>query len=259
MLKSRPSLFCVTVIDATDTSIGNSCLKDKERVTNFCKKLSDFIDLSYTPIEIEKDNYTINGLKNAIDAIDAASNDVVIFIYSGHGFSYRDDDANAFPQLALWEGDAPTIEALRTNSINLEEVFNLIVAKGARLNIVFSDCCNTFVELPRFDNNLPFPPWPTTWNHRLATELFIDTKGSYLISAASKGQFAASNNKEGGFFTFSFFRAIELAIVLGSFASSWSLIIKDADRWAKQRSMEAICDTEVCNQDVLCKVLETIL
>jgi hypothetical protein len=251
-------LYCVTVIDATDTSIGNSCLKDKERVTNFCTKLSEFIDLTYTPIEVEKDNYTIDGLKNAIEIIDADKNDVVMFIYSGHGFSYREDEANLYPQLALWEGDAETIAALRENSINMEEVFNLIVAKGARLNIVFSDCCNTFVELPRFDNKLPFAPWPTTWNHRLAKELFINAKGSYLISAASKGQFAASNNQEGGFFTFSLFRAIELAIVVGSFASSWSLIIKDADRWAKQRSLEAICDTEVCNQDIVYSALETV-
>lgn len=256
MIKQRPALYCLTIIDTKDTAIGNSCVKDKDRVTSFCEKLAEFIDLTYTPIAVENNNYTVNGLINAINTIDADKNDFVICIYSGHGFSYRDDEANTYPQLALWEGDAETISALRENSINMEAVFKLIVAKGARLNIVFSDCCNTFVALPRFDNDLPFPPWPTTWNHHLATQLFIETKGSYLISAASKGQFAASNNKEGGFFTFSFFRAIEMAIVFGSFALSWPFIINDADRWAKQRSMQSICDTETCNQDVVFKAVE---
>jgi hypothetical protein len=257
MSKLIPSLYCVTVIDSKDISVGNSCLIDKANITSFAKKLSDFLNFTFVPISVENKNYSVQGLRRAISSIDADNNDVVLFIYSGHGFSYREDDIHPYPQLALWEGDAETIAALRENSINMEEVFNLVVAKGARLNIVFSDCCNTFVELPRYEDNKVSPvARPISWNQQLATQLFIEAKGSYLISAASKGQFAACNTREGGYFTSSFLKEIQSAIIIGNTAPGWQTIITTTANLAKQRSSNSMCGDSLCNQDAIFKAVE---
>jgi hypothetical protein len=174
MTSFQPSLFCITVIDTKDNAIGNTCRIDKSRVTSFAKSLTGFLNFSYLPVTIENKNYTVSGLTRAINNIDAESNDIILFIYPGHGFSYRENDVNTYPQLALWKDDAGTIAALRENSINMNEVFNLITSKGARLNIVISGCFNTFVELPRYDDNKVEPvARPVSWNYQLATQLLV--------------------------------------------------------------------------------------
>jgi hypothetical protein len=72
-----------------------------------------------------------------------------------------------------------------------------------------------------------------------------------LISTASKGQFAACNKSEGGYFTPSFFKEIQSVIIIGNSAPSWQTIITNTASLAKQRSSKSIFGESTCNQDAI--------
>ncbi len=236
-----------------DTSIGPACIVDRNRITGFFKKLTDFLELPYKEIHIDNNNFTADGVRAAIKSISPASNDMVVFAYSGHGFRFK-NDTGLFPQLGLFSNEGLTQEIIRENTINLEEIFNLLRAKGARLNIVLGDCCNNELSMQRFEvTELDLQSWPTKWNRENCARLIEKEKGSYLAAAASKGQLAACNKREGGYFTFSFFQFLETAFESGSV--DWGGIINKAGEFASFKSERAICGDKPCMQDAISRVV----
>lgn len=95
----KPTLYCIVAINVADISIGPACTVDRNRITGFFKKLTDFIELPYKEIQIDNKDFTVDGVKTAIKSIDPASNDIVVFAYSGHGFRFS-NETGLFPQLA---------------------------------------------------------------------------------------------------------------------------------------------------------------
>jgi len=254
MPESKPSLYCIIAINTMDPAIGQTCLLDKNRITAFFKRLTDFIHLPYKEILIGNENFTVEGVRKAIQNIDPGSNDIVVFAYSGHGFRFQQEESSLFPQLAFFTGEGPSRKVIRENTINIEEIFNLVRAKGARLNIVVGDCCNNELSMERFEvSELNLHEWPTEWNHTNCSTLFEKGKGSYLVTAASKGQLAACNKKEGGFFTFSLFQFIETAFQDGNL--DWGGIIKRAAEFASEKSKRTICGDKPCRQDAVSRMV----
>jgi hypothetical protein len=253
MPASKPTLYCIVAINVLDTSIGPACIVDQNRITGFFKKLTDFIELPYKEIQIDNKNFTVDGVKAVIKSINPGSNDIVVFAYSGHGFRFR-NDTGMFPQLGLFTNEGLTEEIIRENTINLEEIFNLVRAKGARLNIVLGDCCNNELSMQRFEvTELNLHSWPTEWKRKNCSQLFEKEQGSYLAAAASKGQLAACNKVEGGFFTFSFFQFLESAFEAGN--TGLGGIIDRAAEFASLRSGRAICGDKPCMQNALSRIV----
>jgi Caspase domain len=245
----KPTLYCIVAINVADISIGPACTVDRNRITGFFKKLTDFIELPYKEIQIDNKDFTVDGVKTAIKSIDPASNDIVVFAYSGHGFRFN-NETGLFPQLGLFTNKGLTQEIIRENTINLEEIFNLVRAKGARLNIVPGDCCNNELSMQHFEVTLlNLQSWPTEWQRKHCSQLFEKGKGSYLAAAASKGQLAACNKVEGGFFTFSFFQFLESAFEAGN--TGLDGIINRAAEFASVRSGRAICGDKPCMQNAI--------
>jgi hypothetical protein len=84
-------------------------------------------------------------------------------------------------------------------------------------------------------------------------KLFEKDKGAYLAAAASKGQVAACNKIEGGFFTFSFFQFLESAFEAGN--TGLGGIIDRAAEFASLRSGRAICGDKPCMQNALSRIV----
>ncbi len=250
----KPTLYCIIAINILDKSIGDTCLRDQNRITAFFEKLTHFIKLPYKEIIISNENFSVEGVKNTIKNINPGSNDIVVFAYSGHGFRFKNNESSLFPQMAFFTNEGVTRQIIRENTMNIEEVFNGVRAKGARLNIVFGDCCNNELEMERFEvSELDLHSWPTEWKTAHCSMLFEKHKGSYLIAAASKGQLAACNKTEGGYFTFSFFQFIEKAFEGGNL--DWQAIIERAGEFATLKTRRALCGDKPCKQDAISRMV----
>lgn len=255
MPEIKPTLHCIVAVNIHDKSIGDTCLIDKNRITSFYKRLTDFIQIPYNEIIIDNQNFSVEGVKNTIKKLQPDKNDVVVFAYSGHGFRFKNEESILFPQLALFTNERPDFNLIRENTINIEEIFNLIRAKGARLNLVFGDCCNNELKLERFKvEELNLHSWPIEWNKKSCIQLFENAKGSYLVAAAAKDQLAICNPVEGGFFTFSIYQFIETAFETFD-QLDWQAIIKRAAEFTAEKSKRALCGKERCKQNAISRMV----
>ena len=251
--KHKPVFYLIAV-----HSEEKLCRKDVTTLSDYCEDLGGFLNIPFKKIVIRENDFNVKKVTQTIQNLTPGSNDIVIFTYSGHGFSYREDEQNKFPQLALWHGDAKNKEFLRANTINLEEIYKMIVAKKARLNIVIGDCCNSYVEMRR-QHIIPtkpgvFGPRDKAWNSRAVSDLFLNTRQSYLLAAAQKGELAGSHDWYGGFFTFYFLEAINNKLLdHQSDKPDWNDILKNTGEGALNRSRDYFCKDAVCGQHMISK------
>jgi len=252
-----PTLYCITVIDVKDTSIAKNCETDAININRYFSSLSRLLDIPYKQIEIKDKTFSVKGVNNAINRIKAKPNDIIIFAYSGHGFSYRNDEQHPFSQMALWHGDATSKAMLRASTMNLETVYNKLRAKGNRLNIILGDCCNDYVAMNRVD--IVEPPVSMSivvprWNRLAASKLFLDTKNSYLIGATKKGEKAGSHNLYGGFFTYAFKTTLMRTMLnMNENNPTWEGIIESTKNTASDVASRYKCDGQSCQQTLIYK------
>ncbi len=252
-----PTLYCITVIDVKDTSIAKNCETDAININRYFSSLSGLLAIPYKQIEIKDKTFSVQGVNNAINRIKAKPNDIIIFAYSGHGFSYRNDEQHPFSQMALWHGDATSKAMLRASTMNLETVYNKLRAKGNRLNIILGDCCNDYVAMNRVD--IVEPPVSMSivvprWNRLAASKLFLDTKNSYLIGATKKGEKAGSHNLYGGFFTYAFKTTLMRTMLnMNENNPTWEGIIESTKNTASDVASRYKCDGQSCQQTLIYK------
>ena len=198
--QKRTTLHLIIVANTEDDKIGNTCMLDKNRTMKMYKDLAGFLGISFNAKEIYGDSYSKENVQKAVTALYPASQDIVIFYYSGHGFS-DPGVGRKFPNMAL---SGKSYEDAKLNSWNVEDVFNIIKRKGARLNLVISDCCNNSLD----DNPTITCDIPKTrssdlgWSLENCKTLFMNpTPTSIIITAAQKGEMSSGNGIVGGYFT----------------------------------------------------------
>jgi hypothetical protein len=235
--KKLPTLYYISMISSKDPSIGESCITDEKKVSFLFEGLTALMKFPFVDIKIRDDKFTLGALKDAIRKVKPDKNDVIVFAYSGHGFSFDNDAKHIFPQLLFWPNAHPHRKEIRANTINLEEVADMLRAKKARLNLVFSDCCNSFIGMERYiDPTMLLQGYLPTWNKSTCLKLFGKAKGSYIFAAAKKGQMANGNVSLGGFFTESFYHIMNMRLdkeITNDPQVEWLSILSDIGDEAK--------------------------
>jgi len=234
------------------------CRDDAETTGAYFSDLCRFMNIPFRKIVIRDNDFNVKSVTRAIQSLKTSDNDIILFTYSGHGFSYMDDEQYPFPQLALWHGLTAKREFIRVNTINLEEIYKMILAKNGRLRIVTGDCCNSYIDMRRQHTvpTLPgvFGPREKTWNHKRIAQLFLEPRQSYLMAAARKGEVAASHSWYGGFFTFHFLETLNNALLDRLEGQpGWDIIIRKTGEDAHEVSMRFPCREKVCGQHMISK------
>ncbi|MBL0183222.1 MAG: caspase family protein [Chitinophagaceae bacterium] len=225
-LKSS-KMYLLTVIDNEDESIGGDCETDRKKQQSYFTKLAGKLEI---PIEIKevlgKELGRDNVLKK-IDEIKATKNDIVIFYYSGHGYSREDN--HLFPYLDLRpDKDIPIKKG--EGELNMEEIYDIVKAKPSRLNLVISDCCNWHpsVSNARSSNIANTRPSPVGLSVENMRSLFMNpNRLSILMTAAAKGQVSAGNSADGGIFTTQFRDALQKFMSITYQNVSWQQITEN--------------------------------
>ncbi|NJN78684.1 MAG: caspase family protein [Saprospiraceae bacterium] len=175
-----------------------------------------------------------------LDKMNPKSNDIVLFIYRGHGFRWS-DQSEPWPQMDLRNGNYGRIS--QSTSVGLTQVFNIIRSKNARLNIVLADCCNNDIGINR-KTETPLDDLESkgSYDADKLKKLFLESKGSIISCAASPGEYSWVNTTKGGFYTLSFIESLRAEVSSKNRnEASWESVLNNTIDGAKKK-------TEKCSE-----------
>jgi hypothetical protein len=207
------TLHLIVVADTTDPKIGRSVAIDSENMQEFFKSVAAQSNgkLKFRKQVLEGYAITNRNLIQAIENTTIYSKDVIVFSYSGHGFR-RHTTASKWPMMNT-----------KGSATDFAQVIAKIKAKQPRQFIALADCCNNFIDRA-----------PEALSFRAVRELsaeaikcmFVDSNAEIAASGSEPGQFSYGNDSIGGFFTSSFLKNLEEALV--SQSCSWKTVFEDA-------------------------------
>ncbi len=235
------SLYLLVVANTNDATIGKTCVIDKDATLETFKNIAEYLEIQFVPKEISGNDYSKKNVAKAIKALKPSVNDVVVFYYSGHGFCDTTDN-HLFPYLDLRDKVFQIPGA--PYQLNMEDIYKVIKAKGARFNLVFSDCCNSAIgDPPAVSKNVVSTRASSLgWSKDNCRTLFLDDKkSSILMTAASKGEESGGNTNDGGIFTFNFRETMEKFMAPLYKNISWDKIVETAQTLTITKAKKSIC------------------
>jgi hypothetical protein len=240
----------ILVANTEDPRIGSSVKKDVNNIYSEIKDVSTFLNIPLNYVEISGSKFGKANVETALNNLKPGTNDIVIFYYSGHGYSNDQQSSKLYPQFDLRQS---RFEDIMVATLNVADVYDKIKAKNARLNLIISDCCNSSLGTlkPEGKSFALTAKSLLSWDQSFCTNLFMKSKGSILATAAKKGQYAYGNTDVGGYFTSNLITSMEkyLSKFQGT-TPSWDKIIAEAQTTTVSLSLTNLCTAKTsCRQD----------
>lgn len=257
--KRKEKLFLIAVVNTNDKTIGASSQKDLDNITSTFTTLAENLNMTMVLTSIAGSGFRKGAVDTAIQKLKPSAIDIVVFYFSGHGFRYS-NDSSKYPRMSL----RPNQDMDRgKNNLNVEEVYKKIIKKGAKVNIVFSDCCNEDIgeKAPPIGRGfLRTRGWGTGANQQKlnmenCTALFFPKKPLNILSSSTDvNQLAIGNPTLGGFFTCFFKTELDKSLYSYEPSNSWLRILLSAKEKARYQSLSALCGTSRCVQTATFRV-----
>lgn len=204
--EKKTRIFLMVVASTKDTSLGTSPLTDSRKVVQLFADMAEFLGIRKNMVidTIFGDRYNKKTVDSLLKKRTPSPADLFIFYYAGHGFSQKAQAKKQFPYIDLRDPLIRPRPKPETQAMNMQDIFDQVCKKGARFNLVISDCCNDEVLAKKVSG--PPPPQPkgsgVKWNWNNVKALFMSKeKVALLLTAASKGELACGTDNFGGFFT----------------------------------------------------------
>jgi hypothetical protein len=236
---SRANLHLVVVANTLIGDIGAGCRSDRDKLDYEFRGIAEALGMGYKKYVADDNNFNKTYVQNMLRGVSPGPNDIVIFVYRGHGFRW-DNQTDAYPMMDLRTSSYMSIT--QNTSLGLSDVYNTFKTKGARLNIILADCCNNNVGI----NQLSSASFLNSQSDNKPDlnklkRLFMSARGNLICAAAKKGEYSWSN-PFGGFFTLSFIQAMKEKIsYFNNTNSTWNDIITYTTKLAKDKSSPALC------------------
>lgn len=252
------TLYLIVVANTLEEKIGSSCAKDLERIEDTYKTISNYLGCRINVREVSGKNFNKRNVVSELKLLNPTSNDIVVFYYTGHGYR-KESDKRRYPYLDLRSN--PYQDYL-IETLNMEDIYNLIKTKHAKTNIVMSDCCNSYVEVNNAEGFAPFSKKSLMSPLDVAAirTLFLGVNHlSILATAADSTQRAASNLQFGGFFSYFFKMNLESytskskVASIANYVPSWFDIFKSTQTQTIEKAQNTYCEkpfipANICNQ-----------
>jgi hypothetical protein len=235
----KATLHLIIVANTAISDIGAGCNVDKRNLITEFQEVANTLGIGFRKYVVEGSNFTKPQTLSTLNNLTPSSNDIIVFIYRGHGFRWS-NQTETWPQMDLRTSNYTRFGA--NTSLGLQEVYNIIKSKGARLNLVLADCCNNDIGINKI-NNSPYMQMQSKniYDAVKLRRLFLESKGNILSCAASPGEYSWVNNTMGGFYTVSFMQALrEEVSYLSKGTPSWTTVLNGTIQSAKNK-------TNMCN------------
>lgn len=245
-------IHLLIVADTLDHSIGKSCAKDMARMIETFKDINDYMGMNLNVRTVCGKNYGKQSLVSELKLLKPNPNDIVVFYYTGHGFRQA-KDKRRYPYLDLRKiGQSDYLK----ESMSLADIYKIIKSKNAKVNLVLSDCCNTYVGAENAQGAKPFKQKSvsTEFNSANIRKLFIPSKPiSIIANAADSTQKASSNVSFGGFFSYFFKIALNSNCSKKTEIPTWYQVFNEAKAQTIRKAKRTYCNSpfipeNICNQ-----------
>lgn len=252
-LEKMTRIHLLIVANTNDATIGVPCNNSMNLIEETFSNLAAYMGLQILVTKVFGPTYNKANIEKQISLLKPGFNDVLIFYYVGHGFRKAKDN-RSFPFLDL---RANPKEDFMQQSLNLEDIYNSLKLKNARLNIVLGDCCNAdpFAGNPMAAADPRPRASELDFNLEKCRALFLSTKRmSLLMTAAEKGQLASCNVDLGAFFSFYFKGSLEGYLRDAKNKNvSWYQVIDRAKLQTVDKARRTYCSkpyvaTNICRQ-----------
>lgn len=232
-VNDKPVMHLFVMANTQVADIGQACKVDFNNITNEMRGIAQSLGIKVKEYDVAGEGYSKSNLLKQLSSLKPGKNDIVFFLYTGHGFRF-DNQQDQFPMMALTTNDYQPLEG---NYVALSDVYDEICKKGARLNIVLSDCCNSEIgERRPLQGNTLFSRGNNNFSRKRLAELFFNAKGSILSTAASPGEYSWCDTA-GGMFTLSFIQSLRKEISAMNHSSvSWQSVVDNTLKSALLRS-----------------------
>lgn len=233
--KQKAKLWAILVADTEDRYIGADDQLDNKRLNSELNDIAKALGIECKIVNITGENaYRKTKLAKTIDNLKPSPNDIVFFCFNGHGFRW-DDQKDQYPMVYLYNGR----DEFTNQYVAASDIYDAIVAKGARLNIVITDCCNaevgSFRPSQQGSTLYSRPTTPVSIDRLKA--LFLQAKGNTLVASAKPGEYSYSFSNYGSAFTQAFLRAIHTETSSDQTGDvSWVRIIDSSIRAAREKT-----------------------
>jgi Caspase domain len=228
-------MFLVVVASTRDSSLMPNPLLDARKVVDeFTEIAENELGITLLVDSIYGSRYNKAAVEDAINnRLKPGKEDIVVFYYTGHGFSDRKKPANQFPFLDLRDPNNRPRPDARTQTINIQDIYNSIIKKGARLNLVLSDCCNDTIEAKKPKSILPPPTskGPVKYSYNNLHSLFMSkTRMNLLMTAASRDERAIITPRYSSYFTYFFIESLRTYLGPMKANPNWYQVMEDAKK-----------------------------
>ena len=179
---SAATLHAILVGDTVAIGIQDSIKNDIHHMSQEMKTIESYTDLTLSLITLTGAQATTEELRAQVDRMTLQNDDCVLFYFAGHG--YRTPSMGA---AYLWPNPFLSYEGVGLNVMALVE---LIQAKGPRLLICMTDCCNNILSdahAPPVSFLRNFSPERARTNYKI---LFQETKGLILATSSKIGRYS---------------------------------------------------------------------
>ncbi len=190
-------VHALLVLD-TDSDLGEQSLAANEAMMTFLLESA----IPKAKLEITKftgKEVTANQVLAHYQSLNVNRDDVLLFYYFGHGSC---------------SGCGQHRMNGKHDTVCREAVLRAMKAKGARLNVLLTDCCASIVPDARYRLSQDDKPVLSTGNEptmedaRVLSQLLLRSKGTADITASQIGQLAWARRDKGGVFTTAFFNSL---------------------------------------------------
>lgn len=217
------SLRFIDISDTLDTSIGTT--HDLQKVSAWAKSIASDTGLTLRLKTLSGSSVTPASARSAIRSLQSASDDVICFVYSGHGDNGGD---------SVWPTFTFVTDTFDTD-VTFDEVVSTLKTKPHRLLVVLSDCCNVVGQGGGIGPVVP-PSGRTAQAIQNLQHLFLDYQGMVKATSSKVGQYSLGDESTGGLFMTTFINDMD-SLLGGTSEVTWDKVLSttaaDTTRQAK--------------------------
>ncbi len=242
--KRNTRMFVLIVASTHDSTLMPNVMKDARKMVDMFNDIGkNILGIRVFFDSIYGDRYNKPKVEEALSKLKPGKNDIVIFYYSGHGFTDRKYIDKDFPFLDLRDPNKRPRPDARTQTLNIQDIYDGIVLKGARFNLVLSDCCNDTIEAKKAPGpKLPGQRGLTKANFENVKALFMNkTPVNLLMTAASKDERAIITPSYSSYFTNFFIESLKTYLSPEKPIPNWFQILGEAQKQTKLFAERACC------------------
>ena len=185
------TIHVILAADGADESVGSTVKLDLDKMKALFQANVPAANLNL--IVLDAEDLTADKMLQAVDNLSVASNDTVVFYYSGHG-AFDTSNEKQFFQLT------------KQPNLYRDTLLTRIEGKKPRLSVLLSDCCNTAVADAGAGARTagisvaPRNPIATSFSPLFAS-LFLDCKGTVDMTSSKPGEDSVALRARGSIFT----------------------------------------------------------